>query len=281
MAPQELAAYEERFRHAGLPLLIEDYSARGDIFTRAAPLLALVAIAEMLGAIDLEWSLLANVGAAIGGLAILIGAFGLLNLARSRRFFAVPEDIGKTELAAFVVIPAALPLIFSGQTTSAWVTALGNLLLLGVIYLVVGYGFFSIVRWSAGRLFAQLIASLDLLAKALPLLLIFSLVIFLTAEMWQISAALTRALLGLVAGLFVALGVLFLVARLPREVRQLEADVGDTGAPLDAPPAGERRPRDAGQPGPAGTDRQRRLGRVLRRVRPARDRPRDPVRLVG
>ena len=38
----ELAAYERRLRRAGLPLLIEDYSAWEDVFTRAVPLLSLV-----------------------------------------------------------------------------------------------------------------------------------------------------------------------------------------------------------------------------------------------
>ena len=44
----ELAAYERRLRRAGLPLLIEDYSAYEDIFTRAAPLLSLVGVAVLL-----------------------------------------------------------------------------------------------------------------------------------------------------------------------------------------------------------------------------------------
>src|SRR3954454_8615557 len=75
MEPGALATYERRFRRAGLPLFIEDYSAAGDVFTRAAPLLTLVFIAEMLGAISLDWSLAANIAAAVGGLAILLGVW--------------------------------------------------------------------------------------------------------------------------------------------------------------------------------------------------------------
>jgi hypothetical protein len=70
-------------------LLIEDYSAREDVWTRAAPLLVLVLIGELLGAIQLDWSLAANIAAMVGGLAILVGAFGLLNRSgggRSSRF---------------------------------------------------------------------------------------------------------------------------------------------------------------------------------------------------
>ena len=46
---QDLVAYERRFRRAGLPLFIEDYSPATDIFNRAVPLLGLVFIGELLG----------------------------------------------------------------------------------------------------------------------------------------------------------------------------------------------------------------------------------------
>lgn len=57
---------ERRFRSAGLPVLIEGYSATEDIFTRAIPLLAVVPVVELLGAINLEWSAIGNV-LAFGG----------------------------------------------------------------------------------------------------------------------------------------------------------------------------------------------------------------------
>ena len=46
---------ERGFRSAGLPLLTEDYSATEDVFTRAIPLLAVVFVLEILGAINLDW----------------------------------------------------------------------------------------------------------------------------------------------------------------------------------------------------------------------------------
>ena len=51
---QDVEAYERRFRRAGLPLFIAGYSAREDVWTRAFPLLAIVFLGEVLGAIDLE-----------------------------------------------------------------------------------------------------------------------------------------------------------------------------------------------------------------------------------
>ena len=65
-AMEELDAYERRFRRAGLPLLIEGWSAREDALPRAFPLLAFVFLGELLGALNLTWSPLANVGGAGG-----------------------------------------------------------------------------------------------------------------------------------------------------------------------------------------------------------------------
>jgi hypothetical protein len=230
---EDPAAYERRFRRAGLPLFIEDFSAGEDVFTRAAPLLAFVFVGEMLGAIQLDWSPLANVAAALGGLAILLGAFGLLNLARGRRFTQLPRHVGVPELTFFVVVPALLPLIFGGQAGSAALTLLGNALLLALVYAWIGYGLFAILRWAGRRVFTQLAVSLQMLARAVPLLLVFALVLFINTEMWQVFSDMPEAFLALVGGLFVATGSLFICVRLPREVRELEREAGGEGPALD------------------------------------------------
>jgi len=227
-----LAEYEHRFRRAGLPLFIEDYSATRDIFNRAAPLLALVFIGEMLGAIDLDWTFLQNLGAALGGLAILVGAFAVINRVRGRPLLAVPETVGVPELAGFVLVPAVLPAVFGGQTTSAVVTGLTNAGLLLLVYAIVGLGLLSMLRWAAGRLFGQLAASLVLLTRAIPLLLVFALVLFVNTEMWQAFSTMPRAFLAVIGVLFMGLGSVFLLARLPREVAEIERSVG-TGPQLE------------------------------------------------
>jgi hypothetical protein len=228
----ELVSYERRFRHAGLPLLIEDYSAREDVYTRALPILTLVFVAELLGAIDLDWSIWGNMLAIAGGISFVLAGFGLVNVARRRPFFSIPERVGTVELAVFVLLPALLPAIFGLQTTSALVTASANLLLLGVVYLVVGFGFLSIVRWAASRVVSELANSVLLLARALPLLMIFSVVLFLTVEMWQVFGLLPAEFLATLLVMFVALGTTFLLVRLPREVERLEREAGESGPPL-------------------------------------------------
>jgi hypothetical protein len=224
--------FEARFRRAGLPLFIEDYSPARDIFTRAVPLLGLVFVAELLGAIDLDWSFAANLAAILGGVAILLAGIGAVNRLRGRPFRSLPRTVDWPELTAFVLLPALLPLVFGGQWRSAAVTAAANLALLALILGVVGFGLVSIVRWALSRLLRQLARSLALLMKAVPLLMIFAVVLFLTVEVWQVFSEADGLSLAILAGLFVALGTVFLVARLPGEVRSLEREAGDSGPSL-------------------------------------------------
>src|SRR3954447_26485634 len=216
--------YERQFRRAGLPAFIDDYSATRDVYTRAAPVLTLVFLGEMLGAIDLQWSWIANVGAAVGGLLILLLAWAAANVVRGRPPYSLPHDVGQAELALFVLVPALLPLIFGGQWQSALVTAGANLALLAVVYGVVGYGVLSIVRWVAVRLVGELGASAVRLARAIPLILGGAVILFLTTELWQVFSDIALDKLFILAGFFVAIGTVFLAARLPGEVRRLESE---------------------------------------------------------
>ena len=84
-----IAELERGFRRDGLPNLILDFSAAEDVFTRAIPFLTIVFVLEIVNAMDVEkgW---VNLLLALGGAAILVGAFGVLNVARGRRFLSVP-----------------------------------------------------------------------------------------------------------------------------------------------------------------------------------------------
>jgi hypothetical protein len=228
----DIAAYERRFRRAGLPLFIEDYSATEDIFSRALPFLTLVFLVTVLGAVNLDWSFGANVLAFLGGVAILLGVFGVVNVARGRPFASIPRKLGLPELAVFVVLPALLPLVFGGQLGSAAVTAGQQILVLGLTYAVVGFGLMSMLRWAGGRLFRELGSSVRLLARAIPLLMVFALITFLTTELWQAFSSLPRSFVFLVFALVASIGILFLVLRVPQEVDTLERDAGDPSAPL-------------------------------------------------
>jgi hypothetical protein len=230
---ERLGEYEQGFHRAGLPLFIAERSAATDIFNRAVPLLGLIFLGEMLGALNLDWSPLANVAAVIGALAVLLVTITVTNKMRGRPATAIPEELGKTELAIFIFVPALLPLAFNGQWRSAIVTAVANIVLLALVYGVVGLGLLSILRWSAYRLLGQLRASLELFARAIPLLMLFAVVLFLTTEMWQVFTEIPVISIVILVILFVLLGATFLVARLPREVAAIEQEVAEGAPPLD------------------------------------------------
>ena len=229
---ERLREYEQGFRRAGLPLFSEDISPYEDVFNRAAPLLGIVLLGELLGAGDLDWTWWQNVLAVAGGLAILLAAVAMLNRARGRPPRAIPERLGKTELAGFVLLPALLPLIFGGQVGSALVTAGANLLLLALIYAVVGLGLFSILRWVLSRIVKQLLSAFTLLARAVPLLAIFVLLAFPTQELWGIFSDPTRGIYAVTLAMLALLTAAFLTIRLPREARELEREVGQESRPL-------------------------------------------------
>jgi hypothetical protein len=219
---------ERGFRRDGLPNLIVGLSAAEDIFTRAIPFLVLVFVVEIVNALDIDagWT---NLILALGGAVVLIGGFGVLNVIRGRPFLSIPARFGIPELVAFVALPAVLPVLFSGQLLFGLVTILVNAAIVFLAYLVVGFGLVAIVRWAGVRFFAQMAESVTVLVRAVPLLLFFSLVIFLTTESWQVFTAGGGGVFWMAIGMFVLLGTVFLSVRLPGVVREIQedSDVGD------------------------------------------------------
>ena len=183
-----LAATERWFLRRGIPHFIEGYRASDDIFTRALPVLSLVLLVELLGAANLAWSWWANLGALVIGAVLAVGLWAGVNRARGRRWSQLPDAIGPVELAGFVIIPALLPLI-GGQVVSMVVTAVVNVALLGVIYLVLSYGLVPMTRWAFAQTTKQLGAVAGLFGRALPLLLLFTVALFINTEVWQVAAS--------------------------------------------------------------------------------------------
>ena len=221
-----LAATERWFLHRGIPHFIEDYSAGEDVFTRALPVLGLVFVVELLGAVNLDWTWWANALAILRALALVAAGWALVNRLRGAPTWRLPTRVGPVELGTFVVLPALLPLVFGGQVPSAASTAAGNLLLLGAVYLVTSYGLIPMIRWALGQTVRELAAVVGLLGRALPLLLLFSVTLFITTEVWQVAATLDGPLLAITIAVFVVVGTAFLFSRLPGELRGL------TGEPL-------------------------------------------------
>jgi hypothetical protein len=215
-----IGGVERWFVERGTPHLIEQYSASEDVLTRALPTLSLVFLLEFGSALNSHWRWWENVLAAIGGLALLLAIYGAVNRLRGLPALHRPQRVGKTELATFVLVPALVAAAFA-QPRQAVGVAVTNLLLLGLVYVVLSYGLVPLTRWAAARVFQQIGEVGGLLSRALPLLLVFVVFLFLTPEVWEVAGAMEWPVLVANLGLFVLLGVVFLLARLPTETAKL------------------------------------------------------------
>ena len=212
---------EHWFVQRGLPHFIDDYSASRDVLTRAVPILTLVFLIEVANAPKRSFPIWLDAVAVGAGFAILLGAWTVANMLRRRPLLERPDSVGVPEVAVFVLAPAAIPLVFGGQWRSAIGTAALNVGLLVAIYAVTSYGVVPMTRWAVAETVRELNAVVGLFVRALPLLLLFVTFLFLTAEVWQVSDGLTGPFYWLVLGLFVVVGVLFAVIRLPRIIGEL------------------------------------------------------------
>jgi len=228
---QRIRELERGFRRDGLPNLIVDRSATEDVFTRAFPFLTVVLVLEVVNALAVNASW-ANGLLALAGAALLLAGFGLVNLARGRRFLSVPRRVGIPQLVVFVALPALLPVVLGGQLGFGFITLLVNVAILALAYLVVGFGLVFIVWWVVVRLFVLLGASMTVLVRAVPLLLFFSLVAFFTTEIWQVFNATGLATFWTAVAMFVLLGMGFLAVRMPGVVREVLAESHLGGVPL-------------------------------------------------
>ena len=101
-----------------------------------------------------------------------------------------------------------------------------------------------ILAWALRRTRSSMRQLLPMVTRALPLLLLFITFLFINAEVWQLSATLDGSVLWLTMLLFGAIGVGFLLVRLPEEVDKVDdfIDVelvrrATRGTPIEAPVA--------------------------------------------
>lgn len=209
---------ERWFVRQGIPHFIERYSATTDVFTRAVGFLYLAFVLQILNGLNLDWPWWANTLALVASAAILLGAIALVNRTRGRPWYRRPDRVGPPELAAFVLLPALLPLVFGGQVGVALLTVVGNLLTLGLTYVVVSFGLIPMGRWAVQQTVRQITDLVNVVMRTLPLLLLFTMFMFLNAELWDVVDEIPDAFFAISVGLLVGLGAVLLLAQLPSEL---------------------------------------------------------------
>ncbi len=222
MTPAERTNEIERwFVQRGVPHLVETDNDASilDTWTRALPLLVAAYLLLGLNALDVrDWSLSQNLATAAAVIAMLLAAWVLSNRLRGVAAFARPTDIDAPELLLFVFGPA-IPVLVFGQVRDAIESIVLATALLGVIYLWSSYGIGALLRSGARRSSGQLTGLGPLVAKALPLLLVFNTFLFVNAEVWEMAGTLDGAAYVVVVLTFFSLGAVFAVSRLPGFIR--------------------------------------------------------------
>ena len=192
-----------------------------DSWTRALPLLVIGYVLMGINALDLaNWSIQRNFLVAAVVVVVLIAAWVLSNRLRGVPSFARPTDIDAPELAVFLLAPAAVILVFD-QVEDAIESLLFGLFLLALTYAWASYGVGPLSRWGWRRGRGQLAGLGSLVARALPLLLLFNTFLFINAEVWEIAGTLHGLPYPFVLATFVLLGVTFAFTRVPNIVRSL------------------------------------------------------------
>lgn len=243
-----LATTERWFVHRGMPQAIVDYSATEDVFTRMSPFLAFVVVAELFLAFGDRFQGWIQAVVFAAALAIVAAGVVVVNRIRHRPDFALPDDIETPELVLFCLAPAVVATAFGSEGALEGATVVGvNLMLLGVGYLVTKFGLVPMLWWGVVQFVHQVRQLVHLLARGLPLLLLFSAFIFLNAEMWQVAHEFTPAFyVIIVAGVF-GIAIVFLALRLPDERDHLSRfsswrEICDLAESSDAPYGNDQLP---------------------------------------
>lgn len=242
--PADLRRQTERwFIRKGLPHFIEGYQATTGVMTRMIPALVALFFLETNLAFGDRFSGWAQAAVWCGSAGILAAGAAAANRLRGRRLFQRPDRVGFVELGVFFALPPVVVAVFgTSPARDALATFVLNVVAVPVIYLITSYGIVPMLRWAAVFMARQIRQMVQLLARSLPLLLLFSLVIFLNAEMWQLAHDFLPVYYGIVVGMVLALSFVFLAIRIPFEVRSLAGfsswqEVVDCCGATDAPPA--------------------------------------------
>lgn len=148
-------------------------------------------------------------------------------------------------LIATVLVAAAAGVAlawFADEITAGPALLLAIVLAAALWYALTALRARPIVAWSLSRTTGTLARLLPNMSRALPLLLVFVTFLFINAEAWQMTANLPPPLLFLTVLLFTAIGVVFLLVRLPEEVDRVDDAVDAeflrrtcAGTPLEQP----------------------------------------------
>jgi hypothetical protein len=223
----DIRGVHDWFLHRGLPLVLTRRVRSRALIARSAPMVsgvgALTAVTMLLaeltgGQPDYGYALRLGIIAAV--LVTAPFALYLLHRIGTARGEAGRRTAALLVMAIFVIV---MPVTVSGWSGAAAAEAPTFLFisLLAVWLTYIGFG--SIASWAFRFALVQFGALGTLMSRALPLLMI-TVVVYFTGELWQLSARMTRQRLWQTIGFLALVAILFMVSTIRDEVRALRED---------------------------------------------------------
>ena len=232
----------EWFLHRGLPLVLTRRVRSRALMARAAPAVAGVGALTAAVLLLAEWTggdpqvvvLLRLAGIT----TVLAAAPVALEVLHRRSTTAARLGRRTTALAVMGIFVLVMPFAVSGLSAAALaeVPVFLTVTVLTIWLTYIGLG--SIALWAFRFAWEQVGALGTLLSRALPLLML-TVVVYFTGELWQLSARVTRERLWQTIGFLAAVGLAFMVATIRDEVSALRQDrtrQSDPGALLAETP---------------------------------------------
>ncbi|MGV0837947.1 hypothetical protein, partial [Mycolicibacterium thermoresistibile] len=215
------------FLHRGLPLVLTRRVRSRKLIERSAPMVgglgALIALTMTLSELtdgDPNWGLIIRLGAFT---AVLTAAPFVLHLLRRTGSALSAAGRRTSALVVMALFVIGLPFADSGFSGVAAAEALlfALVALLAVWLTYIGFG--AIASWAFRFAWVQLGALGTLMSRALPLLML-TVVVYFSGELWQLSARMSRERLWQTIGFLALIAIVFMVTTIRDEVDALRAD---------------------------------------------------------
>lgn len=218
---------EKWFIKRGLPHFIENYKATEDVFNRALPLFVVLVVFQMgleLTSKTVTWKD-RLIGGAIGLAAVLVVIL-VANLVRQpRRWYRWPRKIGPVEITLLVLLGPVVGKLSGARWGAVLADFVANIGVLALVYLLTAYAILPVLKWALRHSFEEIGNLGNLASKALPMLALFGTFLFLNVDMWHIASSFEhRRQLWFTTLFFAGITFLFLMVRLPGEVKSLQGD---------------------------------------------------------
>lgn len=153
-----------------------------------------------------------------------------------RRLLVVVGAVIWAAVVAGVLLGLAFDSFAAGPATFLTLALIGF-----VVYGLTALRARLILTYTLSQLGSTLRRFLPMATRALPLLMVFMIFLFINAEVWMMSAYLDGAALWITVLLFTLLGALFFVTRLPEEIEKADDELDDDrvvlvcqGTPMEA-----------------------------------------------